>query len=95
MILLIALFCNITVAEKTEQQNYIIKIIDTNNESISGAKITINGTNEVFYSNANGECKIPSHLINKENSINIDFISYKSKNIEITSKISKIILHNR
>ena len=79
-------------AEKIEQQNFIIKILDTNNELISGAKITINGTNEVYYTNSKGECLIPLHLLNNQSNIVVDYISYKSKQIQLTAKNSKIIL---
>jgi hypothetical protein len=82
-------------AEKTEQHNFIIKILDTNNELISGAKITINGTHEVYYTNAKGECHIPSHLLSNQSNIVVDYISYKSKQIQLTSKNSKIILEKR
>lgn len=82
-------------AEKTEQQNFIIKILDSNNELISGAKITINGTHVVYYTNAKGECLIPAHLFNNQNNIVVDYISYKSKQIQLTSKNSKIILEKR
>jgi hypothetical protein len=95
VIMLLSLVIGTVSAEKIEQQNFIIKILDTNNESISGAKITINGTHEVYYTNAKGECQIPSHLFNNQSNIVVDFISYKSKQIQITSKNSKIILEKR
>ena len=82
-------------AEKIEQQNFIIKILDTNNELISGAKITINGTNEVYYTNSKGECHIPLNLLNNQSNIVVDYISYKSKQLQLTSKNSKIILEKR
>ena len=95
VIMFLSLVIGTVSAEKIEQQNFIIKILDTNNELISGAKITINGTQQVYYTNAKGECHIPSHLFNNKSNIVVDYISYKSKQIQLTTKNSKIILEKR
>jgi hypothetical protein len=97
--IIVIMFLNLVIgtlsAEQIEQQNFIIKILDTNNELISGAKITINGTNEVYYTNSKGECHIPSYLLHNQSNIVVDYISYKSKQIQLSAKNSKIIIEKR
>jgi hypothetical protein len=95
VIMFLSLIIGTISAEKIEQQNFIIKILDVNNELISGAKITLYGTNEIYYTNSKGECYIPSHLLNNQSNIVVDYISYKSKQIQLSSKNSKIILEKR
>jgi hypothetical protein len=91
----ILLFSNLSIfAEESTDYYFTIKVVDVYNEFIVGAKITIDGLDESYYTNIRGECKIPESAIKKGN-INIDFISYKSNQIKITSRISKVTLESR
>jgi len=70
-----------------------IKIYDTNNELVAGAKVQID--NVIYYSSINGICLIPKSILANSKSIMVECISFKTKQIKTSELNSKIILDNR
>lgn len=85
------LFVNICLAVPNECD--AIKVCDTNNEMVAGAKVQIDHL--TFYTNINGVCLVPKSILAKAKSIKIECISFKTKQLNISELNSKIILDNR
>ncbi len=94
IILIAVLFCNQLLAN--EQGNIqVVRVVDSNQELVTGARLEIPGTSYVFYSNIKGECYIPAHLLRQYAHINIHCVSYKTVNISTKEISSKITLEFR
>lgn len=77
---------DVTTAVKT------IQVMDVNNEQLSGVKVEVLGTNLVYYTNINGECTIPVHVLENSAGLKIESVSYQTTKIEKNQLNSKIIL---
>lgn len=84
---------SVTAGEQVPLQT--IQILDNNNETVIGAKIELVGTNYTYYTNLKGEVYIPSNLLKGSKGINVECISYKTKNLKNYEVNSKIILEFR
>lgn len=73
----------------------VVQILDKNNETISGAKIVLEGTKYVYYTNIKGEVYIPSDILKASKGISVECISYKSKSLKNFELNSKIVLEFR
>lgn len=75
--------------------SHTIKVVDTNNEKLTGVSIELVGTGKKYYTDINGECKIPQNILEKSKNLIINFISYKVVNIEKGELEDKITLETR
>ena len=57
-------------------------VVDQNNESISGAEVTINDLGLVAYSDLNGKVSIEIPT-NSETVVNVSFISFAEKSVNL------------
>jgi hypothetical protein len=58
------------------------KVLDTNNEVIAGALVSVEGMNEKVYTDFDGNFEINTA---SGKSVKVSFVSYEDKSIEVTS----------
>ena len=89
----IALFLLVNICIALPNECEAIKVCDTNNEMVAGAKVQIDHL--IYYTNINGVCLVPKSIMAKAKSIKVECISFKTKQLSISEINSKIILDNR
>lgn len=89
LLLISFLAFGITAQDRVEFQ--CVQVVDVHSESLSGAKIQLDGSNRTYYTNSKGYCQIPVHVLKSCRSLTVDCISYKSKNL-YTFELNSIIV---
>lgn len=73
----------------------VIRVMDKNNETVTGAKVELLGSGKTYYTNSKGECYIPIHIFEQYGTVKVECISYKSATIDSKDIQSKIVLESR
>ena len=92
--LLISLIC-LNLYPSNEQAVSTVRVIDNTNETLTGVKVKLEGTNYVFYTDLKGECHIPTAMLKHCASVSFSVVSYKPVTCKAGQLKNTIILEMR